>query len=74
MKRDARRADCQIVRYEKLKGPVTGRKEGEEPSYFWDAFSCLLLLMDKSSHWLDVAESSKKIILDKRKVSSYSVE
>ncbi|KAK1396299.1 Protein-tyrosine-phosphatase MKP1 [Heracleum sosnowskyi] len=74
MERDARGAVCQIVRYEKLKGPVVAINEGEEPSYFWDAFTSLLPLMDKSSNWVDVTESSEKIIPGERKVSSYNVE
>ncbi|XP_074364832.1 protein-tyrosine-phosphatase MKP1-like [Apium graveolens] len=74
MERDARGAACQIVRYEKLKGPVVAIKEGEEPSYFWDAFSSLLPLMGKSSNLVDVTESSKKLIPGERKVSSYNAD
>lgn len=74
MERDARGAVCQIVRYEKLKGPVVAIKEGDEPSYFWDAFSNLLPLMNKSSNGVVVTESSKKIIPGERKVISYNVE
>ncbi|KAL3523770.1 hypothetical protein ACH5RR_016604 [Cinchona calisaya] len=74
MERDARGAVCQIVRYEKVQGPVVMIKEGEEPSYFWDAFSSLLPLMDKSGSREDVVESSIKICSGDRKIDSYSVD
>lgn len=74
MERDARGAVCQIVRYEKLQVPIAAIKEGEEPSYFWDAFSDLLPIIDKSSNGVDVVESSKKIVPGEREVSKYNVE
>ncbi|KAA8539416.1 hypothetical protein F0562_026108 [Nyssa sinensis] len=74
MERDARGAVCQIVRYERVQGPIVMIKEGEEPPYFWDAFSNLLPLMDKSSNGADVVESSSKICPGKRKVDSYDVD
>nr|XP_043631404.1 protein-tyrosine-phosphatase MKP1-like [Erigeron canadensis]XP_043631405.1 protein-tyrosine-phosphatase MKP1-like [Erigeron canadensis] len=66
MERDARGAVCQIVRYEKVNGPIVVVKEGEEPSYFWDCFSNFLPLMD-------VVESSK-LLPGKRMVDSYNVD
>ncbi|CAN1338788.1 Protein-tyrosine-phosphatase MKP1 [Linum perenne] len=48
MERDARGAVGQIVRYERAQGPIIVVKEGEEPPYFWDAFSNYLPLMDRS--------------------------
>ncbi|KAI3748684.1 hypothetical protein L6452_11943 [Arctium lappa] len=66
MERDARGAVCQIIRYEKVQGPIVVVKEGEEPSYFWDAFSTFLPLMD-------VIESSK-VSAGKRIVDSYNVD
>ncbi|KVI09724.1 protein-tyrosine-phosphatase MKP1-like [Cynara cardunculus var. scolymus] len=66
MERDARGAVCQIIRYEKVQGPIVVVKEGEEPSYFWDAFSTFLPLMD-------VIESSK-VTPGKRIVDSYNVD
>jgi hypothetical protein len=65
MERDARGAVCQIVRYEKVQGPFSAIKDGEEPSQFWDAFSNLLPIMDKSMNDEDSAE---------RKVDSYNVD
>ncbi|KAJ6720373.1 PROTEIN-TYROSINE-PHOSPHATASE MKP1 [Salix viminalis] len=61
MERDARGAVCQIVRYERALGPIIVVKEGEEPAYFWDAFSYYLPLMDKSANGGDSGESRTKI-------------
>lgn len=73
MERDARGAVCQIVRYEKVQGPIVVVKEGEEPSYFWDAFSSLLPLMDKSGKVIDVSKLTKVTPGD-RIVDSYNVD
>lgn len=74
MERDARGAVCQIVRYERVQGPITVFKEGDEPAYFWDAFSNLLPLMDKSGNGREVGESTVKICPAERKVESYNVD
>ncbi|KAK3028811.1 hypothetical protein RJ639_038638 [Escallonia herrerae] len=74
MERDARGAVCQIVRYEKVQGPIVVIKEGEEPSYFWDAFSDLLPMMDKSSNGTDAVDLSIKILPGERTVESYNVD
>ncbi|XP_021295593.1 protein-tyrosine-phosphatase MKP1 [Herrania umbratica] len=73
MERDARGAVCQIVRYERVHGPIIMIKEGEEPAYFWDAFSNLLPLMDKSGNKVEVGESAVKIC-GERKVDAYNVD
>ncbi|KAL8218189.1 hypothetical protein R6Q57_021562 [Mikania cordata] len=73
MERDARGAVCQIVRYEKVQGPIVVVKEGEEPSYFWDAFSSLLPLMDKSGNIMDLGKFSK-VNPGERIVDSYNVD
>lgn len=73
LERDARGAVCQIVRYEKVQGPVQMIKEGEEPSYFWDAFSSLLPMMNKSCNGVDI-ESKSKISPGERKVASYDLD
>lgn len=73
MERDARGAVSQIVRYEKVEGPVVMIKEGEEPSYFWDAFSSFLPLMDKSGR-VEVRDSAIKIAPGQRKVDAYNVD
>ncbi|CAN1148608.1 Protein-tyrosine-phosphatase MKP1 [Linum perenne] len=72
MERDARGAVGQIVRYERAQGPIIVVKEGEEPPYFWDAFSNYLPLMDRSRSGLD-AESSK-ISPGHRIVDVYNVD
>lgn len=73
MERDARGAVFQIVRYERVQGPVVMIKEGEEPSYFWDAFSDLLPLMDKSGN--GVARKEQRVgKVGERKVDSYDVD
>ncbi|CAA3030639.1 -tyrosine-phosphatase MKP1 [Olea europaea subsp. europaea] len=74
MERDARGAVCQIVRYEKVQCPIVVIKEGQEPSYFWDAFSNLLPLMDTSSNGVCIAGSTTKIPTRERLVDSYDVE
>ncbi|XP_039067378.1 protein-tyrosine-phosphatase MKP1-like [Hibiscus syriacus] len=74
MERDTRGAVCQIVRYEKVQGPIILIKEGEEPTYFWSAFSRFLPLMDKSGNKVEVGESAVKIYPGKRIVESYNVD
>ncbi|KAF8395063.1 hypothetical protein HHK36_019003 [Tetracentron sinense] len=75
MERDAKGAALQVVRYEKVQGPIKTINEGEEPSYFWDAFSSLSPLMDKSGSGVQVSEeqveSTVKICPGERKVDSY---
>ncbi|XP_047325095.1 protein-tyrosine-phosphatase MKP1 [Impatiens glandulifera] len=73
LERDARGAVCQIVRYEKVQGPVQMIKEGEEPPYFWDAFSSLLPMMNKSCNGDDI-KSKSKICPGERKVDSYDLD
>lgn len=74
MERDARGAVCQIIRYERVQGPFAAIKDGEEPSYFWDAFSNLLPSMDKSSNGVNVVDGSTKTCPSERKVDSYNVD
>ncbi|VFQ99391.1 unnamed protein product [Cuscuta campestris] len=74
MERDARSAVCQIARYEKVQGPIGLISEGEEPSYFWDAFSNFLPLMDKSNKGVDVVGSSIKICPGQRMVDTYDID
>ncbi|KAG9145337.1 hypothetical protein Leryth_008264 [Lithospermum erythrorhizon] len=73
MEKEARGSVCQIVRYEKVQGPIGVFREGEEPSYFWDAFSNLLPLMDLSSCGVDSIQSTKNCP-GERKVDSYNVD
>ncbi|KAF7114278.1 hypothetical protein RHSIM_RhsimUnG0097100 [Rhododendron simsii] len=74
MERDARGAVCQIVRYEKVQGPIILIKEGEEPAYFWDAFSNLLPLMDKASNGVSDVDSAIKVCPGERKVDLYDID
>lgn len=74
MERDARGAVCQIVRYERVQGPITIIKEGEEPAYFWDAFSNFLPLMDKSGIGVEVGESKDKVRPGERKSDAYNID
>ncbi|KAF3671750.1 hypothetical protein FXO38_06446 [Capsicum annuum] len=60
MERDARGTVCQIVRYEKVQGPIITVMESDETLYFWDAFSNFLPLMDKLKNEGDSVESSSK--------------
>ncbi|KAJ7956760.1 Protein-tyrosine-phosphatase MKP1 [Quillaja saponaria] len=39
MSNNARAAAFQVIRYERVKGPIVSIKEGEEPSEFWEALS-----------------------------------
>ncbi|KAK7295677.1 hypothetical protein RJT34_18588 [Clitoria ternatea] len=74
MERDARGAVGQIVCYEKVQGPIVMIKEGEEPSYFWDAFSKFLPLMDKPGNRVENSKSSSRILPGERKVDAYDVD
>lgn len=74
MERDARGAVCQLVRYERAQGRIVIIKEGEEPGYFWDAFSNFLPLMDKSRNGVEIRESTIKMVPGERKVNSYDVD
>lgn len=74
MERDARGAVVQIVRYERVQGPVYVIKEGEEPTNFWDSFSNLLPLMDKSNSKINLGELKGKPYSGERKVDSYDVD
>ncbi|XP_057436361.1 protein-tyrosine-phosphatase MKP1 [Lotus japonicus] len=74
MERDARGAVGQIVRYERVQGPTIMIKEGEEPAYFWDAFSKFLPLMDTSGNRVGSSRPGVKIFPGERKVDSYDVD
>ncbi|KAM3344933.1 hypothetical protein P3S68_024642 [Capsicum galapagoense] len=72
MERDARGAVCQIVRYEKVQGPIIIVMEGA--FYFWYAFSNFLPLMDKLKNGGDAVESSSKVCPGERKVDMYNID
>ncbi|XLT32386.1 hypothetical protein HN873_063678 [Arachis hypogaea] len=70
MERDARGAVGQIIRYEKVKGPVKVIREAHEPADFWEVFSRFLPLMDKSYSKVESFKSSTKVQPGERKVRS----
>ncbi|TKY64911.1 Protein-tyrosine-phosphatase MKP1 [Spatholobus suberectus] len=74
MERDARGAVGQIVRYEKVQGPIVMIKEGDEPAYFWDAFSNFLPLMDKSGNRVEDGKLTGKVLPGERRVEAYDVD
>ncbi|KAI4384004.1 hypothetical protein MLD38_009778 [Melastoma candidum] len=77
MERDARGAAGQIVRYERVQGPVVMIKEGAEASYFWDAFENYLPLMrdNKPGDEMEVRElRDQKTCLGQRKVDYYDTD
>ncbi|XP_022957056.1 protein-tyrosine-phosphatase MKP1-like isoform X1 [Cucurbita moschata] len=74
MERDARGAVVQIVRYEKVHGPIYVIKEGEEPTNFWDSFANLLPLMDKSNSKINLGELRTKPYPGERRVDSYDLD
>ncbi|XP_077232909.1 protein-tyrosine-phosphatase MKP1-like [Tasmannia lanceolata] len=77
MERDAKTAALQVVRYERVQGPIITVEEGEEPSDFWDAFSNIPLRVDNSENSLDVKDQVKStvgIAKGKKKVDAYDVD
>ncbi|PHT48891.1 hypothetical protein CQW23_13099 [Capsicum baccatum] len=74
MERDARGAVCQIVRYEKVQGPIITVMEGEEPLNLWDAFSNFLPLIDKLKNGEDAVESSSKVCPGERMMDMYNID
>ncbi|XLT01227.1 hypothetical protein HN51_050578 [Arachis hypogaea] len=73
MERDARCAVGQIIRYEKVEGPVKVSREAHEPANFWEVFSRFLPLIDKSYSKVESFKSSAKVQPSERKVGSYDV-
>ncbi|PHU18546.1 Protein-tyrosine-phosphatase MKP1 [Capsicum chinense] len=74
MERYDRGAVCQIVHYEKVQGLIITVMEGEEPLYFWDAFSNFLPLMEKLKNGGDAIESSSKVCPGERKMDMYNID
>ncbi|KAK1265164.1 Protein-tyrosine-phosphatase MKP1 [Acorus gramineus] len=70
MERDAKAAALQVVRYERVQGPVETVAEGEEPREFWEAFLSVL----PSAEDRERVESATKICPGKRRVESYNVD
>lgn len=66
MEKDAMAAASQVVRYEKVSGPIVVVEEGHEPFEFWDAFSSI---DDKDETKLEDRNN-----IDRRRVHSYDVD
>lgn len=66
MEKDAKAAAFQVVRYEKVPGPIVSVDEGREPAEFWDAFSNAPLATN--------TDLAVKIGVGKRKVDAYDVD
>lgn len=78
MERDAKGAAFQVVRYERVQGPILPIEEGEEPSEFWDALRNLTISGDKSCKGVQVGKVQNKSVLttgpSSRKVDLYDVD
>lgn len=75
MERDAKAAAFQVVRYEKVPGPIVVVQEGEEPPEFWEAFSRVPLQSDPTLKInKDQIGLSASIAVGKRKVDAYSAD
>ncbi|CAN8279392.1 unnamed protein product [Cochlearia groenlandica] len=65
MERDAKAAVCQIARYEKVEAPIMVVREGEEPTYYWDAFASILPV---------IGDSVFEIKPGDRKIDAYNLD
>ncbi|XP_068668835.1 protein-tyrosine-phosphatase MKP1-like [Aristolochia californica] len=78
MERDAKAAAFQVVRYERVQGPIITVEEGEEPSDFWNVFSNCSHSVDNSDTSLQVkkekTESTVRIGVGKKRVDIYDVD
>ncbi|XP_020108165.1 protein-tyrosine-phosphatase MKP1 [Ananas comosus] len=72
MQKDAKAAAFQLVRYERVQGPVRTVEEGEEPLEFWEAFLSATANSDSATKInKEHVESAAKTGAGKRKVDSY---
>lgn len=78
MERDTKGAAYQVVRYEKVQGPIVTVEEGDEPLEFWDAFCNLVPSVNKSNNGAQVCSdqvgSAVKNGAGERKVDLYNVD
>ncbi|XP_020574408.1 protein-tyrosine-phosphatase MKP1 [Phalaenopsis equestris] len=75
IEKDAKAAAFQVVRYEKVPGPIITVEEGEEPADFWDAFSNPRAGLDNATNVeKEEVESGRKPIVGKRRVEAYDVD
>ncbi|KAI9113835.1 hypothetical protein K1719_015086 [Acacia pycnantha] len=69
---NARAAACQVIRYEKAKGPIQSIKEGEEPLEFWIALANEQILSGHES--VEVREAGDSMEIGERKVSEFDLD
>lgn len=69
---NARAAACQVIRYEKAKGPIQSIKEGEEPLEFWIALANEQILSGHES--VEIPEADTSMRIGGRKVSEYDLD
>ncbi|KAI3452659.1 hypothetical protein Pfo_009323 [Paulownia fortunei] len=84
MSDNARAAASQVIRYERVQGPVITIKEGEETVEFWDAFSCRKGLADgchvqseeekRFSAGSDMVPATVNPCLNQRKLDDYDLD
>ncbi|KAG1371650.1 protein-tyrosine-phosphatase MKP1 [Cocos nucifera] len=75
MEKDAKAAAFQVIRYEKVQGPVMMIEEGDEPSEFWEAFSSAPLNSDNATKInKEQIETAIKVAVGKRRVESYDAD
>ncbi|XP_026666146.2 protein-tyrosine-phosphatase MKP1-like [Phoenix dactylifera] len=75
MEKDAKAAAFQVVRYEKVQGPIMMIAEGDEPSEFWEALSSAPLNSDSATKInKEQIESAIKDAIGKRRVESYDAD
>uniref|UniRef100_A0A1D1Y621 Dual specificity protein phosphatase 1B n=1 Tax=Anthurium amnicola TaxID=1678845 RepID=A0A1D1Y621_9ARAE len=75
MEKDAKTAAYQVVRYEKVQGPIVTVEEGEEPLEFWESFSNATVTSDNnikvSNEHMELAT---EIDAGKRNVQQYDAD
>lgn len=75
MKKDAKAAAYQVVRYERVTGPIYTVEEGEEPFEFWEAFLKVPILSDITLKMnKEQIDSGINIAVGKRKVEAYDAD
>ncbi|KAJ0979430.1 hypothetical protein J5N97_014904 [Dioscorea zingiberensis] len=77
MEKDAKAAAFQVVRYERVQGPIVTVCEGEEPAEFWEAFTSVPVAItsgDATKFGKEQIELVSKIAPGKRIVASYDVD
>ncbi|CAL9121402.1 unnamed protein product [Musa textilis] len=74
MEKDAKAAAFQVVRYERVQGPIVMIEEGKEPLDFWEKFLSAIPSDDGTKIKKVQIESATKTGIGKRRVESYDVD